>query len=114
MQAMLAAADVVLTDYSSLIFDAVIAGIPSFTLCLDYEQYKVQQDLYFDMKELPFPFASSNTELIYNMERFDSTEYEKACHAFAARWGIIESGHASKDISEKIMSYLKEGTVKWD
>lgn len=110
MQALLSASDLVLTDYSSLIFDAAIAGKSGFTICLDYEKYKGQRDLYFDMKDLPFPFATSNLMLIDNIWNFNKSNYDEDWNKFATKMGLYESGHSSELIGQEILKYIDGNT----
>lgn len=114
IQALLAASDFVLTDYSSTVCDALIAGIPGLTIALDYEKYKEERNFYFDLQELPFPFAKSNKELINNIEKFNKNEYFANCEAFKKRIGLCETGHAAKDVAEKICDFLDTGKVDWN
>lgn len=114
VQALLVASDIVLTDYSSLIFDSAEASKPGFTICLDYEKYKEQRDFYFDIKKLPFPFAATNAELISNIEKFDKKKYNQSWAVFAAHLGIKESGHSSEDIALKVIKYLSGEPVTWN
>ena len=114
MQELLAAADFVLTDYSSSIFDSAIAGIPGFTLGLDYEEYMSDRDVYFKLEELPFPFARTNEELVKNIRNFKVDEYSKKWDSFKKEIGLYEKGHSSEKIVEMICQYLDEGTIKID
>ena len=112
-QDLIAASDIVLSDYSSTIIDAAIAGLPVFTICLDYEQYKKDRDMYFDMDKLPFPFAQTNKQLMDNIEQFDETIYFNKWNVFKKSLGMNESGHASKDIADKICSFIDGKKIQW-
>lgn len=114
IQALLAASDFVLTDYSSTVCDALITGIPGLTIALDYERYKEKRNFYFDLQELPFPFAKSNSELINNIINFNEEEYLANSEAFKERIGLCETGHAAKDVAEKICNFLDTGKVNWN
>ena len=114
MQALLAASDFVLTDYSSSIFDSAIAGIPGFVVGLDYDRYMEDRDVYFKMEDLPFPFARTNAELIANIRDFDSDKYMSKWNLFKKNIGLNETGHAAIDIAKKIKQYLNgEYPVEW-
>lgn len=90
------------TDYSSCIFDAAIREIPCFTYTEDYEGYKTERGVYFEMLDLPFPFAQTPVELVKNIREFDLVEYCKKWNAFKERVGLHETGHASEDVAELI------------
>lgn len=114
MQALLIAVDVVVSDYSSCLFDAALREIPCFTFATDFDQYKAERGVYYEMEELPFPYARNNDELMCNIEKFDYEDYKKKWAAFKKRTGLYETGHAAKDIAEKIVGVLRGETIKWE
>lgn len=114
MQALLAASDFVLTDYSSSVFDSAIAGVPGFVIGLDYDRYMEDRDVYFKMEDLPFPFARTNVELINNIRGFDKTMYEQKWNHFKKEIGLTETGHAALDIAKKINQCLQGESVVWE
>ena len=114
IQALLSASDFVLTDYSSTICDALIAGVPGLTIALDYDEYQKERSVYFELEELPFPFAKSNSELIANIKTFNRKEYEKQCEIFKNRIGLFETGRASKVIAQKILDFIDGKYVDWE
>ena len=114
MQRLLMATDVMVSDYSSCIFDAALRRIPCFTYATDFEQYKnEEQGVYYDMEELPFPYARNNDEMERNVRAFDSEAFLQRWDAFADRMSLNETGHAARDIAEKINDYLDGKTVVW-
>lgn len=112
MQALIAASDLVLTDYSSSVFDAAIAGVPGFVIGIDYEQYMEDRDVYFKMEDLPFPFARTNTELINNIRNFNKEKYVQKWNNFKKEIGLTETGHAAQDIACKILGYLNGDNIE--
>lgn len=114
MQRLLMATDVMISDYSSCIFDAALRRIPCFTYATDFEQYKYEErGVYYEMEELPFPYAKNNDELEQNVKAFDMEDYLKKWDAFTVRMGLNETGHAAKDIAEKMADYLNGKKVEW-
>ncbi|MEE1082584.1 MAG: CDP-glycerol glycerophosphotransferase family protein [Paludibacteraceae bacterium] len=113
MQELIKASDIMISDYSSCIFDAALLEIPCFTYATDFEEYKADRGVYYEMEELPFPYSKNNEELQYNILNYDYEQYLKRWSAFKNRTGLYESGHASKDIAEKIMDFIKTGKVEW-
>ena len=113
MQELLMATDVMMSDYSSCIFDAAMRRIPCFIYASDYEEYKKYRGVYYEMEELPFPYAKNNDELEQNVKAFDMEDYLKKWDAFTVRMGLNETGHAAKDIAEKMADYLNGKKVEW-
>ena len=114
MQRLLMATDVMVSDYSSCIFDAALRRIPCFAYANDFDQYKNEErGVYYDMEELPFPYARNNDEMERNVRAFDCEEFLRKWDAFAERMGLNETGHAARDIAEKINDYLDGRAVQW-
>ena len=114
MQSLLMATDVMISDYSSCIFDAALRRIPCFTYATDFDQYKCEErGVYYEMEELPFPYAKNNEELEQNVKAFDMEDYLKKWDAFTVRMGLNETGHAAKDIAEKMADFINGKKVTW-
>ena len=114
MQRLLMATDVMISDYSSCIFDVALRRIPCFTYATDFSHYKYEErGVYYEMEELPFPYAKNNDEMEQNVKAFDMEEYLKKWDAFAVRMGLNETGHAAKDIAQKMADFLNGKTVEW-
>lgn len=115
MQRLLMATDVMVSDYSSCIFDAALRRIPCFTYATDFEQYKYEErGVYYEMEELPFPYAKNNDEMEQNMKAFDMDDYLKKWDAFAIRMGLNETGHSAKDIAQKMADFMDGKLVTWN
>lgn len=106
MNEIIAGADGFLTDYSSAIFEAAMAGQPGFIYADDLEEYiKDRGDLMFDIHRLPFPAAVDNDGLMENIRTFDEEDYGKKTEAFMKRMGIFEDGRAS----ERVVDLIERG-----
>ena len=114
MQELIAGSDFLLTDYSSCIIDAGIAGVSGLTLCLDFEEYKKERDVYFKMDNLPFPFARTNEKLIDNIRNFDKEKYLNKWNDFANTIGMEEPGNASETIAKKVLVFIDGKSVSWE
>lgn len=110
MQELILASDAFISDYSSCIFDAAIRNIPCFTFATDFEEYKGDRGVYYEMEELPFPYAKNNDELINNIINFNYENYLENWENFKIRTGLYESGHAAKDIAYIINEFVKGNT----
>lgn len=87
-------ANLVVTDYSSVMFDAMQAGIPVLLLCPDLASYRTQErGLYFRTEELPFPIIDGWDKLASGLARLNSSIYRDAVAAFTARLGYYEDEH---------------------
>ena len=105
MQELLVASDILITDFSSSIFDFLIMKKICLLYVSDLDEYlKKERRLYFDIKkELPFPIATNNEELKNVILDFDSELYKENIENFSKKLGIIENGNASKNIVELML-----------
>ena len=98
MQELLCVSDLLITDYSSSMFDITMLKKPCMLYATDIEKYN--RGYYFDFAELPFPLARNEEELIGNIRTFDSEAYEEAVESFFEKHiGLCEDGNASKAIA---------------
>lgn len=107
MQELILSSDAFLSDYSSCIFDAALREIPCFMFATDFENYKAYRGVYYELEELPFPCAKNNEELKRNVLEFDEESYLSKWGAFKERTGLLETGHAAKDIARVISEFVR-------
>ena len=103
MQELIAAADCLITDYSSCMFDMAVAGKPCLLYAPDLEEYTARErGLYFDIKELPFPLCRDMDELYGAVTGFDESDYRIAVEQFLADIGSYEDGQAAARVAAQI------------
>jgi CDP-glycerol glycerophosphotransferase (TagB/SpsB family) len=108
-QEIVSACDVLISDYSSIMFEPAFVKKPVFLFATDRKDYiDKEYDLLIDYDTLPFPIAESNEELVRNIVNFDRAKYEKKLDDFMDRYGVHEDGHASERAAEFI-SWLIDG-----
>lgn len=109
MQELLVACDVLITDYSSSMFDAMIAKKKIFILAKDYKEYATNdRPLLFNIKQdLPFTFSQNLDELKLNVANYDKKEYEIGINKFIKSLELKEDGNASKRVAKIIMKQIK-------
>ena len=96
-------ADAVISDYSSLTFEAGLLDKPVFLFALDLESYIRERGFYIDIREQPYILAQSNGELVEKISGFDRDQYLEELHRFNRTLGISEKGNASEQIAERIL-----------
>ena len=114
MQELILSVDAMLSDYSSCLFDGALREIPCFTYAKDFDKYKEERGVYFEMDELPFPYAKNNDELISNILNYNHDDYIEKWKQFTIRTGLHETGHATEDIANKIIDILNGKKVVWE
>lgn len=108
IQELLAAADAVLTDYSSAIFDFVLTGRPGFLLVEDYKEYEQIRGLYYPPCESPFPVAYTQDELSARICEFDEEDYCRKVESFLKSKGCMEDGNAAERVTKLIKEKLED------
>ncbi len=102
MQELICAADSMISDYSSCIWDFSLTGKPCFIFAADLTAYRVDRDFYMDVFHWPFPIALSNDELETAILQFDTNTYAENLKRHFNELGCCESGHASQTVGEDI------------
>ena len=106
IQELMLITDIMITDYSSCIFDFLLTGKPGFIFATDLEKYNNKRGFYYPIETTPFPIATSNDELIENIRNFNIEEYKTKSELFLKEKGSVEDGKASErtvDLIEKIL-----------
>lgn len=106
MQELLAGADLLLTDYSSSMFDFALTGKPCVQFALDVEAYSRERNFYFRLTELPFPMARSNGELEEMIRSYDQKQWSGKWERFKSDNGFREDGQASRRCADWILKRL--------
>jgi CDP-glycerol glycerophosphotransferase len=103
IQELLSISEVLITDYSSLMFDFSITQRPCFLYVPDVREYvEKDRNLYFDLKELPFINAESNDDLLDQIIHFDEKKYSQNLRNFLKHVGSYENGNAGENLLKHI------------
>ncbi len=107
IQELLLIADVLITDYSSLMFDFAETRRPCFLYAPDLEEYqKNDRSLYFDINKLPFPVSVTQDGLERRIRSLDQNEYSQSIDDFLQKVGSYEDGNAAKRVTEYIEKWM--------
>ncbi|CAM5438458.1 hypothetical protein SAVIM338S_02597 [Streptomyces avidinii] len=105
---LLALADGLITDYSSVMFDYAVLDRPMLFFAYDYEKYATDiRGTYFDLKEkAPGPVVATADELLQAVAAFDEADakYAEARQRFLAEFGEYDRGDAARQIVEKFFT----------
>lgn len=94
MQELLLVSDVLITDYSSSIWDYSFTYKPCFLYCEDMEDYKSQRDFYVPIEKWGFPIAVNNEQLKEKILDFDFDEYKEKMDEHHRALGSFENENA--------------------
>lgn len=107
IQELLLASDIVISDYSSCMFDFMLTRRPVFIYASDIEKYNTDRGFYYPLETTPFPIATNNEEMIENIENFDYDKYKNEVEQFLIDKGCVDDGHASERVVEIIKNYIE-------
>ncbi len=107
---LLPVADVLITDYSSILFDFLLFRKPAVLFAPDLEEYKKSRGLYIDYSELPFAYAASASALIEAVSAAESRAFQHRdeIRSFTDKYDGACDGHSTKRILQLIG--LTQGT----
>ena len=108
MQELLAVADMMITDYSSNIWDYSFLYRPCFLYTPDLEEYLEKNGFYVDIHQWPFQMAKTQEELWHLIETYAPGENRRRIEEHHRMMGCTETGEASEYIRKKIAGVCEE------
>lgn len=101
---LLAAVDIVISDYSSIFFDFMVTGRPVLFYLPDHDEYHNERGVYFSRDELPGPTTDRVSDLVRWVNQIDEVQRE-----YAARYDRMKSlacphddGHAAERVVDAV------------
>lgn len=107
-QELLMAADMLITDYSSVMWDVSFTKNPVYIFATDINDYQVKRGFYLPPEDWPFPIASNNDEMNANILKFDYDTYEKKVEEHHILVGSFENGTACQTVKKIIDKHTGE------
>lgn len=96
--------DVLITDYSSIMFDFALLGRPIVIYAPDYSDYVASRGVYFDLLAAPpGPVAHSLSELRDIFASGEVWEHEERLKAFRERFCEFEDGRAAEKVVRRVI-----------
>lgn len=108
---LLIAADVLLTDYSSLMFDFTITGRPVLFLAPDLGDYKGSRGFYFDFEaESPGPILTTAGQVVAALADLPSVvaQYRERYASWRERFNAWEDGQAASAVVDAVFGQEPE------
>lgn len=101
--------DLLITDYSSVMFDYSLLKRPMFFYAYDLENYKNKlRGFYFDfLMEAPGPITLTTKELIESIKNYQYEDFASKYEDFLNKYNSVDNGTASKQVVDLITTRLK-------
>ncbi|MEU5215989.1 CDP-glycerol glycerophosphotransferase family protein [Streptomyces sp. NPDC020807] len=107
------AADIMITDYSSVMFDYAHLRRPMLFFTYDLEHYRDRlRGFYFDFEEdAPGPLIQTSEELIQAIRDVDEVagEYQERYDRFHHNFCDLDDGHASERLADLMFKTAEDG-----
>jgi len=104
MQELLVASDVLISDYSSCMWDFSLQRKPGFLYVPDLHEYEAGHPFGTKTDDWPYLLCLSNAELSRCISSFNEDENKSKIEHYLQISGSFEDGHATEKIIKEIMS----------
>lgn len=106
------AADAMITDYSSVMFDYSVTGRPMVFFVPDLAQYRDQtRGVYFDLEELaPGPVVSTHEAVVAAIRSMDADApaYAERYAAWQQKFNAHDDGHSAERVIDRLFALPKK------
>ena len=119
IQELLIHVDLLITDYSSVIFDYALLKRPFLLFPYDYQEYlkSCRGFIYDYFEELPGPFAKTENELMNYIRDVDSwfcsDIYQRKYASFSTKFNKYHDGHSCKRCLSHLLKYPVSASSVW-
>ena len=104
------AADVLVTDYSSVMFDFTVTGKPVLFLAPDLDRYRAERGFYFDFEQTaPGPILKTDTEVVDALSKLHDLAviYRDRYHAWQRKFNLLEDGRAAERVVDEFFGVVE-------
>lgn len=106
---LLIASNILVSDYSSIIFDFSMLNKPVLRFCPDLEAYMADRGFNQNINELPFVTAFTPEQAVTAIGNIISTPGINLYKWMTEKYGLSETGHATESVSEIILNKISGG-----
>ena len=100
VQELYCTSDMLITDYSSVMFDYACLKKPMFFYCYDMEDYLSLRGTYFDLEHLPGKISKTVSELVADIQNGDIEE--EKYETFFEQYCQNEKGTAAQEVIKRL------------
>lgn len=106
--------DILVTDYSSVMFDYALLKRPMIIYAYDYKKYRDNlRGFYFDIfEEFPGPIVENTSDLVGSIKNYDYNDYERKYNEFLDKFTSFDDGSASIKIVNLILDKMNYSKVQ--
>lgn len=108
MQELLCASDMLITDYSSCVWDYAFLDRPCFLFVPDKEEYVANTGFYVSIDEWPFEQAKTMEEIVSLIQKYESRIVRQKVKNHLECLGSYEHGRCCEELSKRIAAVCGE------
>ena len=97
IQELIMATNILITDYSSVMWDAALMGEYVLLFAPDLEKYSKERGLYIPINEWCFPVSLNNKDLAAEIEKVDLKKGIEISKKHLEKFGNLETGRAAEE-----------------
>jgi CDP-glycerol glycerophosphotransferase len=106
MQDLLYTADILISDYSSCIWDYSFTYRPCFLYCYDLKEYYQEKSFDLPIEKWRFPIAETMDALLDEIDSYAPEEFRKQMELHHQDMGSLEDGNATERVVQLIKSKI--------
>lgn len=106
MQELMCAADALISDYSSCLYDFCFTKKPAFVYATDVANYmRNERSFAYAFEKWPYPVAASNEELVSQIAAFSEEVFASKVEEHLKDVGAYDNGTASEQVAAIVARY---------
>lgn len=109
VQEILALADMLITDYSSVMWDFSLQKKPVFLYHPDADAYREERGFYIPFSEMPYIEAFSMEELYREICNYTENVYQQQLKKFFDKYKPFDQGKASQEVADRMLEVIGNG-----
>lgn len=98
--------DMLITDYSAVMYFFSLLHKPVFIYAKDYEEYKKERSLILEIKDVPYPFAQSIDEFEKYVSDYDELAYFEKIDEFYKRLEVYKVDNPAGEVVEWLIARI--------
>lgn len=102
---LLLVADLLISDYSSIVFDYALLEKPIFHYCYDYDRYEAKRGMYRDIREY-IDGSDKEDKLLNLLKNIDWQSEAERIKSFKETFSL-QDGHAADEVLAAIAKHLQ-------
>lgn len=108
IQELIVSCDMLITDYSSTMFDACLMNKPVFVFATDIDKYQITRGLKPEFFEIPYVICKDNDMLMEEIQNMTCEKAERFAKILLQSQGYKDEGKASKAVVDVITKVIGE------